>query len=198
MGRIDHRRAAAFLFLAAAVSFGCAKTNEESDDALQDSAALAPQPAPAAAPTDAEIAHIAVTANAVDVDMGKFAQDKAQNADVKSFAQTMIADHSSVNEKASALATKLNLTPEDNPTSQQLNADAQTARQQLEAKSGADFDKAYIDHEITYHQQVLDALDKTLIPNAQNAELKDLLNQVRPAVDAHLQRARQIQQSIGK
>jgi putative membrane protein len=68
----------------------------------------------------------------------------------------------------------------------------------LKTLKGAAFDKAYIDHEVAYHQQVLDALDKTLIPNAQNAELKALLVKVRPAFVAHLDHAKQLQSSLGK
>jgi putative membrane protein len=62
--------------------------------------------------------------------------------------------------------------------------------------SGAAFDKAYIDNEVAYHQAVLDAVDKTLIPSASNAELKALLVKVRPAFVAHLEHAKAIQSSL--
>jgi putative membrane protein len=68
----------------------------------------------------------------------------------------------------------------------------------LKTLNGADFDKAYIDHEVEYHQSVLDALDKTLIPGATNAELKALLEKTRPAFAAHLEHAKQVQGSLGK
>jgi putative membrane protein len=51
---------------------------------------------------------------------------------------------------------------------------------------------------VTYHQQVLDAIDKVLIPNAKNGELKALIEKVRPAIEAHLQHAQQIQSKLGK
>ena len=57
---------------------------------------------------------------------------------------------------------------------------------------------AFIDHEVAYHQQVLDAVDKTLMPSAQNAELKSLLVSVRPAFVAHLEHAKNLQASLGK
>ena len=63
--------------------------------------------------------------------------------------------------------------------------------------TGAAFDKAYIDNEVTYHQAVLDALDQTLIPGAQNAELKTLLQTVRPNIAGHLERAKSIQTTLG-
>ena len=150
-----------------------------------------------AKPNDAQIAHIAVTANSIDSAAGVLAKSKAQSKAVKDFAQTMITDHTQVNKQAVALATKLGVTPEDNDVSQQLNSGAQTSQESLKAKSGADFDSAYMDHEVTFHQAVLDALDSTLIPDAQNAELKDLLTKVRPAIAAHLERAKSIRASLG-
>lgn len=200
MGRPNFRRHALMFVLAAFAAAGCAKAdNENAEMSTADTTmTAAPAPAPAAAaPSDAQIAHIVVTANTIDVDAGKAAQAKSKNADIKKFAQTMVTDHSAVNDKASALAKKLNLTPEDNPTSQQMSSDAQSFARELSSKTGADYDKSYIDHEVTFHQQVLDALDKTLIPNAQNAELKELLTQTRPAVASHLQMAQDIQKKLG-
>src|SRR5689334_12793254 len=130
---------------------------------------------------DAQIASIVVTANQVDVDAGQVAKANSTNPQVKSFAQTMITDHTGVNKQATALVTKLKVTPEDNDTSKALKAGGEKNVANLKTLKGAAFDKAYIDHEVTYHQQVLDALDKTLIPNAQNAELKALLVKTRPA-----------------
>lgn len=194
-----------FTLLALALSLtaagACAKDNDD-NGAAQDTAAVADTaaaaPAAPAAPTDPQIAHIAVTANDIDIDHGKMAEGKTKNAEVKKFAQTMIKDHTGVNEKASALVKKLNVTPEDNPTSQQLKSDADNAKNEINSKDGAAFDKAYIDHEVAYHQAVLNALDQTLIPNAKNAELKALLEQVRPAVEAHLKMAQGIQQKLTK
>jgi len=68
----------------------------------------------------------------------------------------------------------------------------------LKKLKGAEFDKAYIDNEVTYHQAVIDAIDKTLVPNAHNAELKALLVKVRPAFVAHLEHAKTLQSSLGK
>ena len=68
----------------------------------------------------------------------------------------------------------------------------------MEGLKGADFDKAYIAHEVAYHQQVLDAIDNTLVPNAKNAELKGLIVKVRPAFVGHLEHAKQIQSKLGK
>jgi putative membrane protein len=149
-------------------------------------------------PTDPQIAHIVVTANQIDIDAGKIAKSKSKNKEVQAFAQQMITDHGAVNKQAAALAKKLGVKPEDNDTSKSLKKGAQENVANLKKLSGAAFDKAYVDHEVAYHQAVLDAIDKTLIPSAQNAELKGLIEKVRPAIQAHLDHAKHLQGSLGK
>ena len=128
---------------------------------------------------DAQIASIVVTANQVDIDAGKLASSMASNPEVKKFGEQMVTDHTGVNKQAVDLVTKLKVTPKDNPTSTSLKEGGAANVASLKKLKGAAFDKAYIDHEVAYHQQVLDALDKTLIPNASNADLKALLVKVR-------------------
>ena len=152
----------------------------------------------AQAPSDAQIASIVVTANQVDIDAGKLAESKGSNAEVKAFGKQMVTDHSGVNKQAVALVTKLKVKPEDNDTSKSLKSGGADNVKNLEKLSGAAFDKAYVDHEVAYHQAVLDAIDKTLIPSAQNAELKSLLVSVRPAFVAHLEHAKMLQATLAK
>jgi putative membrane protein len=146
--------------------------------------------------TDAQIASIVVTANQVDVDAGALVASKTNNAEVKSFAELMVTDHNAVNRAATELATKLKVTPEDNPTSQSLKAGGEKNLAALKALDGPALDRAYVDHEVAYHQQVIDALDKILIPGATNAELKNLLVKVRPAFVAHLDHAKALQAAM--
>ena len=157
---------------------------------------LAATAAVAQAPNDAQIASIVVTANQVDIDAGQLAEAKASSKDVKAFGKQMVTDHSGVNKQAVALVAKLKVKPEDNATSQSLKSAGADNIASLKKLSGAAFDKAYVDHEVTYHQQVLDAIDKVLIPNAKNAELKALIVKVRPAIDAHLQHAKMLQKTV--
>ena len=145
---------------------------------------------------DAQIAHIVVTANQVDIDAGKLAASMATNPEVKKFGAQMVTDHTGVNKQAGDLAAKLKVTPADNPTSQSLKAGGEKNVANLKGLKGAAFDKAYIDNEVAYHQAVLDAVDKTLVPGASNAELKALLVTVRPAFVAHLEHAKKIQSSL--
>jgi putative membrane protein len=142
---------------------------------------------------DAQIASIVVSANKVDIDAGKLAASRSTNDEVRAFARLMVTDHTGVNKSATDLAAKLKVTPQDNATSQSLKADGEKNLAHLKTLKGAAFDKAYIDHEVAYHQQVIDALDKTLIPGATNEELKALLVKVRPAFVAHLEHAKRLQ-----
>jgi putative membrane protein len=143
--------------------------------------------------TDAQIAAIVVTANQVDIDAGRFAAAKSSDANVKAFANTMVTDHTAVNQSAVALVTKLKVTPVENDTSRALKAGGEQNLAQLQKLEGEALDKAYVDHEVAYHEQVIAAIDTVLIPNAENAELKALLVAVRPAFIEHLNHAKHLQ-----
>ena len=149
-------------------------------------------------PSDPQIAGIVVAANQIDINAGKLAKSHTKSKEVSKFAQLMITDHTAVNKQAGALAKKLGVKPADSPTSQSLKAGAAENTKNLKGLKGAAFDKAYVDHEVAYHQQVLDAIDKVLIPSAKNAELKSLIVKVRPAIAAHLDHAKMIQSSLAK
>ncbi len=145
---------------------------------------------------DAQIASIVVTANQVDIDAGKLAESMGSTDQVRMFGKQMVTDHTGVNASAVALVTKLKVKPENNPTSSALEKSGKENVTHLKMLKGQAFDKAYIDHEVAYHQQVLDAVDKTLIPGAANEELKALLVKVRPAFVAHLDHAKMMQSSM--
>lgn len=148
------------------------------------------------APTDAEIAQIVLTADTIDINYGKLAEKKSNNEEVKEFAKTMIRDHSSVNKKATELAKKLKLKPQSSEISRNLESNSQATLAKLEKLSGSEFDQAYVDNEVAYHEAVIKVLDETLIPNAENTELKELLESGRPIFVSHLEHAKQIQSSL--
>lgn len=152
--------------------------------------------AQADAPTDPQIAAIVVTANQVDIDAGNLALQKSDSKDVKAFAQTMVRDHTGVNQAATDLVHKLNVTPEANATSASLKKGGDDNMATLNGLSGKAFDKAYVHHEVAYHEAVLAAMDKTLIPDAKNADLKALLVKVRPAFVAHLDHAKHLETEL--
>jgi putative membrane protein len=140
-------------------------------------AALVSAPALAAGTkiNDAQIAHIAYTAGTIDIAAGKQALAKSKDPNIRMFAEEMVRDHTAVNDKALALVKKLGVTPQDNPTSMSLSKDADAKIKAYAKLTGAAFDKAYIQNEVAYHMTVNGAVEGTLIPNAQNAELKALL-----------------------
>jgi putative membrane protein len=157
------------------------------------------QTSPAAStPTDPQIAMIAVVADTVDIDAGKLATEKASSKEVKAFAETMVRDHTAVNAKATALAKKLNVTPEESATSKGLKTDGDKMLAKLKGLSGAEFDKAYVNNEVSYHEAVIGVVTKTLIPNTKNAELKSLLESAGPIFTSHLEHAKQLQSSLKK
>lgn len=125
--------------------------------------------------SDPQIAHIAYTAGVIDIEAAKLAVEKSKTPAVLEFANGMIRDHEAVNVQALDLVKKLNVTPEDNDTSKSLVEAASAQREKLASLDGAAFDKAYIDNEVAYHKQVNGALETLLIPSAENAELKGLL-----------------------
>ena len=143
--------------------------------------------------SDAEIAHAAVTANQIDIDFAAIAKSKSSNIDILKFAETMANDHNAVIAQAVALAKKLEVTPVSNDVSKKLTADAKKTKKILRTTSNRDFDKVYIDNEVSYHKAVISAVEGLLIPETENSELKELLQNVVPALKVHLQHAEMVQ-----
>jgi putative membrane protein len=145
-----------------------------------------------AKPTDPQIAHVAYTAGVIDVAAAKQALAKTSNKEIKSFAEDMVRDHEAVNKQALDLVKKLKVTPEDNDTSKTLSKNAAAKLAELDKLKGADFDKAYVANEVAYHKAVDGALETTLIPSANNAELKSLLQTGLKIFQGHEQHAEHV------
>jgi putative membrane protein len=148
--------------------------------------------AQSAKPTDPQIAHIAYTAGLIDIAAAKQALGKTSNKEVKSFAEDMVRDHEAVNKQALDLVKKLNVTPEGNDTSKTLSKNAAAKLAELDKLSGAAFDKAYVANEVAYHKAVDSALETSLIPSANNAELKSLLQTGLKIFQGHEQHAEHV------
>lgn len=142
--------------------------------------------------TDPQIAHIAYTAGDLDIKAAKLALKKTHNADVKAFAEDMVKDHTAVNKQALALVKKLNVTPEDNATSQSLVTQEDAERARLAKLKGAAFDKEYVANEVAYHHTVNTTLEQTLIPSSSNPELKDFLTTGLKIFKGHEEHAQQL------
>jgi putative membrane protein len=146
--------------------------------------------------SDPEVASVAVTANQIDISYAAIAKEKSKNAEILKFAETMTNDHNAVIAQAVALVTKLSVTPKDNALSKQLMTGAEQTKKMLRSKSAKDFDKAYIDNEVSYHQAVISTVEGVLIPDTDNAELKELLQNVVPALKTHLAHAQMVQKMV--
>jgi putative membrane protein len=145
-----------------------------------------------AKPTDPQIAHIAYTAGVIDIAAAKQAITKASSKDVKAFAEDMVRDHEAVNKQALDLVKKLKVTPEDNDTSKALSKQATDKLAELGKLKGAEYDKAYVANEAAYHKAVNGALETQLIPSANNAELKSLLQTGLKIFQGHQQHAEHV------
>lgn len=138
-----------------------------------------------AALTDMKIAHIAYTAGQIDMRYAHLALALSKDEDVRAFARIMLQDHKAVNDAALELLNRLGATPEDNPTSQSLLAQADENVAKFKALEGAAFDQAYAENELAYHQFVNKTVEETFIPSVQNEEFKELLGVALATFKAH-------------
>lgn len=134
---------------------------------------------------DLEIAHVAYTADLIDIRYAHLALAISKNPAIHKFARTMIRDHSAVNEKALALVTKLKVAPQDNFLSRQLNVQADMLVAEMSQLGGAAFDVRYAGNELGYHRAVNSLVEGTFIPNIQNAEVKALFEEALAIFKAH-------------
>ena len=134
---------------------------------------------------DLEIAHVAYTADSIDIRYAHLAMAISKNPAVLEFAATMIRDHNAVNEAALALVQKLNVAPQDNFMSQQLNAQADEIVAEMAKLSGPEFDRRYAENELAYHQTVNGVVEGVFIPNIENAEVKALFEEALVTFKSH-------------
>jgi putative membrane protein len=145
--------------------------------------------------SDAQIAAVLDAANNGEIEQARVAAKKSKNARVKHFAQHMIDDHSHAEAKLQATDSKAGITPQDSALSSQLKDGGRQVMTTLGSTTGADFDRAYMDAQVDQHQKVLDAIDR-FIPQAQNADLKSILQECRTKVAGHLRDAKDIQSQL--
>lgn len=163
--------------------------------ALALSAHAAPPPAVL---SDAEVLGLLATANDAEINAGQVGINKGQRQLVKDFALKMVTDHTANNLKIVETETKSTIKRVDSDVSRELKKNADAAIDNLKNAKDADFDKAYIDGQVMMHQELLNSLDQSLIPNAQNADVKAYLTDTRVVVEAHLKEAQSIQASLNQ
>jgi putative membrane protein len=145
---------------------------------------------------DPQIATVALTAHSIDAERADVALKRGKSEEVKQLAEQMKKDHTSGKNEVLALAKKLGVTPEESAVTKSLKDGAAKTAKQLGKLSGAAFDKAYVDAEVAYHNAVIDAINKLLIPQAKNAEVKQALENTLPTLQGHLVHAQQVQTHV--
>ncbi|MXV52989.1 DUF4142 domain-containing protein [Pedobacter sp. HMF7647] len=139
---------------------------------------------------DAKFATDAAVAGMAEVALGKLALEKTANAQIKDFANMMVADHSKANDELMAIAKQKNITL---PTT--VDEEHQKKMDDLSKKSGAEFDKAYADAMVDGHKKVLDMM-KGEADNGSDAELKAFASKTAPVVQTHLSAIEKIHDSM--
>ncbi|MEO8636820.1 MAG: DUF4142 domain-containing protein [Gemmatimonadales bacterium] len=146
--------------------------------------------------TDANIVAIFDAANTADIETGGLAVSRSTNREVRELGQSFVDAHTSVRKMGRDLAQKLGVVPVLQAGDQGAAAQV-TAMKALKGTKGVEFDRAWLDHEIAFHQAVIDAITKTLLPAIQNAELKALVEKVAPAFVGHLEMAKSLRAKLG-
>lgn len=146
--------------------------------------------------SDAQITSVLEVAHDGEADLGRLAQTKTKNPAVKAFADQMVAEHSEAKDMAVQAAADMKMKPAAYSKTQELKATATNTRVTLQKLNGADFDKAYLDSQIAMHKEVLRTIDDQLLPNAKSAQLKTMLQDQRPKIEAHLNHAQEIRKKL--
>jgi putative membrane protein len=170
---------------------GSAQASEASNVATSTEETKPSAPKPEAL-SDAQIAAITEAANSAEIAQAKVAQARSKDAAVKTFAAMMITHHGEAKQKQA----KLKLKTEESGISTALQADSGATLNALNTDSGKDFDKTYIAAQIAGHQKVLDTINDQLLPNVKDERLKAYLEDIKPTVEQHLARAKQLQHSF--
>jgi putative membrane protein len=141
--------------------------------------------------SDDKLLSIMNTANRSDIEGGRLAEERGEYPQVRDFGHNMVADHSVMLTDTKRLAHRLNVEPLSSALNKKLIERHQAALDRLSMKSGREFDRAYLDHEIQTHEHLISLVDKAAYA-ADHVALKELLRQAKPALQAHLDSARAI------
>ncbi len=134
-------------------------------------------------------------ANGAEIAAGQLAAEKAQNAEVRQFATDMVTEHQRMQGQVDSLVSATNMGNVAVPDS--LGQHLEQVRTQLQGQAaGAEFDRLYMQSQVTDHQNTLTAL-RAAQPAAQNAQLRTIIDAAIPAVEGHLERARTIVTNLG-
>ena len=183
-------------------AFGILAACSPKNDNTTDTLASTP-PATATTPTtdansgwtDANVVDVLTVANQGEVDYSQIGVDKATNASVKEFAQMMVKDHGTMLDAVKSLSSRLNVVPATNDKANDLKEENTKDINDLNTKTGKDFDKEFMDEQVDMHQETLDLLND-LDGRTTNADLKAAIAEAKPKVQAHLDQAKAIKDKL--
>ncbi len=146
---------------------------------------------------DATIVAIFDAANTADIETGQLAAERGSSKDVRDFGVMLVRDHKMVRQQGRDLAKRLGVTPTPpaDDASARAHADAMST---LRSQQGTDFDRAFLEHEVKFHQDVIDAIETTLLPSVQNADVRALVVRVAPAFRAHMMAAQKLEKQLAQ
>lgn len=133
---------------------------------------------------DATILGILGQVNDGEVEMGKLAQQKASETLVQNYGRKLVDDHTRAKKEAEALAKEINITPQP-PEDDDLSRDHAKVMEELSQKSGAEFDRAFLDAAVDGHKQVIKMASEEWIPQARNEDLKAFIHKQLPGLLEH-------------
>lgn len=133
---------------------------------------------------DPTILAIFDAANTYDMETGTLAASKGRSETVREFGKMLARDHQNVRAQGRDLAASLKVTPTP-PQDFALAKAHAAAMRSLQNSSGRAFDRAFLQHEVDFHNAVIDAVTKTLLPAIQNPQVKEFVTKVAPAFAAH-------------
>lgn len=194
-----HRHARLVFLPPLAVALACGGGRGSSSATASSSA-----PAPAAANSrfvrvpDANTAAILLTSHNVDLAASRIGAARAQHADVKKLARSMVADHTSLSTRLSRLVAVIRLSPRDDEVGRMLRDQSATRRDTLRRLSGRPFDAAYVENEVRYHEELLVAIDRVFLPSVRSDSLKEYVTTMRPVEVAHLALAEQVRTTLAR
>jgi putative membrane protein len=147
--------------------------------------------------TEAGVVAIFDLANTADIETGSLGEQHGTTKEIREYGMMLRTVHVAVRQKGRDLAAKLGVTPAM-PDGNTMAKDHAAAVARLKSLHGAEFDRAFLEHEQAFHAAVLAAVKSTLLPAIQNKELKDFVTSLAPAFEAHRLAAENLKSKLAK
>ena len=134
--------------------------------------------------------------NTTEIQLATLASKKAASPAVKQVARKLAADHTKNREQVRALAQKVDVTLTSAQGGSVSAADSAAMPPDLQGKSGADFDRAFVQHEIEDHRSNIQKIETQMLPSTQDAQVKSYLQKTVTEMQAHLASLEQVQRQL--